>query len=194
MDRRNRLLWIVISFVVLGVAVSGLLLGAGAFGGAAAATPVLADPLVRQWNELGVRALVGVGVLGLLLAWLGWLLLRAQLRRGGQAAMADVEVLSGREGQRTAGWTVVRGPALSHSVEADLERVRGVERARVGLFGSPRQPELRAQLDVHSADLRHAREQAARCLERFTATTGTSPRMVDITFRLVQESTAPRVS
>lgn len=194
MDRRNRLLWAIISFVVCGAAASGVLLGAGAFGSAAATTPVLADPLASAWDELGVWALVWVIILGLLLAWLGWWLLRAQLRRGGHAALDGLELPTGRDGQHTAGWTVVRGPALAHGMGADLQRVRGVERAHVGLFGSSRKPELRAQLDVNSADLEGLRKQVTRCLERFTATTGTSPHTVDITFRLVQKGTAPRVS
>jgi hypothetical protein len=195
MDRRNRLLWAVISFVMFSAAVAGLLVGAGAFGSAAATTPVLPDPLVNAWEQGGVWALVGVAVLGLFLAWLGWRLLRAELRQGGQVAIQDLKLAARGDGQqRTAGWTVVRGPALAHSIEADLRRIRGVERAHVGLFGSPHQPELRAQLAVSSGDLEDIRTQVARCLERFTATTGTSPRTVDITFRLVQKSTAPRVS
>jgi hypothetical protein len=194
MDRRNRLLWAVISFVIFSAAVAGLLVSAGAFGSVAATMPVLSDPLIDAWEQLGVWALVGVAVLGLFLVWLGWRLLRAQLRQGGQAAIQDLELAARGDGQRTAGWTVVRGPALARSIEADLRRIRGVERAHVGLFGSPHHPELRAQLAVSSGDLESIRTQAARCLERFTATTGTSPRTVDITFRLVQKSTAPRVS
>lgn len=194
MDRRNRLLWAVLSLVVFGVAVGGVLLGAGAFGSAAAATPVLPGSLVSAWDGLDAWAPVWVAVLGLLLAWLGWRLLRAQLRRGGQIALEDLELPAGRDERQAAGWTVVRGPALARSMGADLERVRGVEHARVGLFGSASQPEVRAQLDVSAADLERLRIQVTRCLERFTVTTGTPPHLIDITFRLVPRGTAPRVT
>lgn len=194
MDRRNRLLWAALSLAVGCAAISGLLLGAGVFGSAATRTPLLPEPLVSAWSELGVWAPAWVAVLGLLLAWLGWRLLRAELRRGGQIALDDLELPTGRDMQRAAGWTVVRGPALARGMGTDLQRVPGVERAQVGLFGSPRQPTLRAQLDVNSADLMGLRKQVTRCLERFTATAGTSPHTVDITFRLVPRGTAPRVS
>ena len=84
--------------------------------------------------------------------------------------------------------------AISRGTEASLERVRGVERAIVGLFGSPYEPELRARLDVAAnADLTQVRSNVDAALERLATTTGMPPRSADITLRLVEGQQA-RVS
>ena len=104
--------------------------------------------------------------------------------------MGDLELAAtNSNGDRPGGRTVVRSPALAHSIEDDLERVGGVQRALVGLFGSPRQPELRAQLDVSgTADLRRVRERVTAALERLAATT-VPPRSATVTFRVVEGHT-----
>ena len=80
------------------------------------------------------------------------------------------------------------------SADITLERVRGVERANVGLFGSPYEPELRARLDVAAdADLTQVRSNVSAALERLATTTGMPPRSADITLRLVERQQA-RVS
>ena len=88
----------------------------------------------------------------------------------------------------------MRAAAISRGTEATLERVRGVERAAVGLFGSPYEPELRARLDVDAnADLTQVRHNVSAALERLATTTGMPPRSADITLRLVERQQA-RVS
>jgi hypothetical protein len=122
---------------------------------------------------------------------------RAQLRRGGgRAQMGDLEYRATEPGRQNAdrGRTTVRAAAISHSTEKALERVRGVERALVGLFGSPYAPELRARLDVDAnTDLTQLRRNISAALERLAATTGMPPRSADITLRLVERQQA-RVS
>jgi hypothetical protein len=105
--------------------------------------------------------------------------------------MGDLELAAtNSNGDRPGGRTGVRSPALAHSIEDDLERVGGVQRALVGLFGSPHQPELRAELDVSgTADLRRVRERVTAALERLAATTTVSPRSATVTFRVVEGHT-----
>jgi hypothetical protein len=197
MDRRNRIRFALLGLLLLAAGVAGQLAGAEVVGAPAAGSPVLPDWLVARWDRYNPWNLVAIGVAALLLAWYGWRLVRAQLRRGGgRAEMDDLEYRAGEPGRQDAdrGRTTVRAAAISHSTEKALERVRGVERALVGLFGSPYEPELRARLDVDAnADLTQLRRNVSAVLERLAATTGIPPRSADITLRLVDRRQA-RVS
>jgi hypothetical protein len=197
MDRRNRIRLALLGLLLLAAGVAGLLVGARVFEAPAAGSPVLADWLVARWDRYDPWNLVVVGVVALLLAWYGWRIVRAQFRRGGgRAQMGDLEYRAAEPGRQDAGRgrTTVRAAAISHGTEAALERVRGVERAIVGLFGSPYAPELRARLDVDAdADLTQLRRNVSAVLERLATTTGMPPRSADITLRLVERQQA-RVS
>jgi membrane protein implicated in regulation of membrane protease activity len=197
MDRRNRVRFALLGLLLLAAGVAGLLAGARVFGAPAADSAVLPDWLVARWDRYTPWNLVAVGLAALLLAWYGWRLVRAQLRRGGgRSEMGDLEYRAAEAGRQDAnrGRTTVRAAAISHSTEKALERVRGVERALVGLFGSPDEPELRARLDVDAnADLTQLRRNVSAVLEHLAATTGIPPRSADITLRLVERRQA-RVS
>jgi hypothetical protein len=197
MDRRNRVRLALLGLLLFAVGVAGLLAGADVFEAPAAASIVLPEGLVARWDRYDPWNLVAVAIAGLLLAWYGWRLVRAQFRRGGgRAQMGDLEYRAAEPGRQDAnrGRTTVRAAAISHSTEKALERVRGVERALVGLFGSPHAPELRARLDVNAnADLTQLRHNVSAVLERLATTTGMPPRSADITLRLVERQQA-RVS
>ena len=197
MDRRNRVRLALLGLLLLAVGVAGLLVGADVFEAPAADSAVLPDWLVARWDRYDPWNLVAVGIVALLLAWYGWRLVRAQFRRGGgRAQMGDLEYRAAEPGRQNAdrGRTTVRAAAISRSTEKALERVRGVERALVGLFGSPYEPELRARLDVDAnADLTQVRRNVSAALERLATTTGMPPRSADITLRLVERQQA-RVS
>jgi len=186
-DRRNRVRWALVGLVLLAAGVAGALIAYDLVPWVDSDTPLLPDTVVQRWERAENWRLPVLAVAGLLLALYGWRVLAAQLRRGGgRTTVGDLE-LGGPPGddRRPAGWTLVRGPALAHGVEDDLERVNGVQRALVGLFGSPQQPDLRAELDSSgAADLRRVREQVDRALDRLTDTTGHPPRSTTITFRL----------
>jgi hypothetical protein len=194
-DRRNRLRWALIALLLLAAGVAGGLISFDRLPQIDADTPLLPDAAVARWRQAEDWRLAALAALGLLLALYGWRILAAQLRRGGgRTAMGDLELAATNiNGDRPGGRTVVRSPALAHSIEDDLERVGGVQRALVGLFGSPHQPELRAELDVSgTADLRRVRERVTAALERLAATTTVPPRSATVTFRVVVGRT-PRV-
>ena len=191
-DRRNRLRWALIALLLLAVGVAGSLISFDRLPQVGADTPLLPDATVARWRQAEDWRLAALAALGLLLALYGWRILAAQVRRGGgRTAMGDLELAATNgNGDRPGGRTVVRSPALAHSIEDDLERVGGVQRALVGLFGSPHQPELRAELDVSgTADLRRVRERVTAALERLAATTTVPPRSADVTFRFVEGHT-----
>ena len=92
MDRRNRIRFALLGLLLLAAGVAGLLAGADVFEAPAADSPVLPDWLVARWDRYDPWNLVAVGIAALLLAWYGWRLVRAQLRRGGgRAPMGDLE-------------------------------------------------------------------------------------------------------
>jgi flagellar biosynthesis/type III secretory pathway M-ring protein FliF/YscJ len=200
MDRRNRVRLAVLGLLLFAVGLAGLLVGADVFDAPAADSAILPEDLVDRWDRYDRNYpwnLVVVGVVALLLAWYGWRIVRAQFRRGGgRAPMGDLEYRATEPGRQDAGRgrTTVRAAAISRGTEAALEHVRGVERAIVGLFGSPYEPELRARLDVDAnADLTQVRHNVSAALERLATTTGMPPRSADITLRLVERQQA-RVS
>jgi hypothetical protein len=191
-DRRNRLRWALIALLLVAAGVAGSLISFDRLPQIGADTPLLPDAAVARWRQAEDWRLAALAALGLLLALYGWRILAAQLRRGGgRTAMGDLELAAtNSNGGRPGGRTVVRSPALAHSIEDDLERVGGVQRALVGLFGSPHQPELRAELDVSgTADLRRVRERVTAALERLAATTTVPPRSATVTFRIVEGHT-----
>jgi hypothetical protein len=197
MDRRNRVRLALLGLLLLAVGVAGLLVAANVFDAPTADSAILPEWLVARWDRYNPWNLVVVGVVALLLAWYGWRIVRAQFRRaGGRAQMGDLEYRAAESGRQDPGRgrTTVRAAAISRGTEETLERVRGVERAAVGLFGSPYEPELRARLDVDaSADLTQVRDNVSLALERLATTTGMPPRSADITLRLVERQQA-RVS
>ena len=200
MDGRNRVRLALLGLLLFAVGVAGLLVAADVFDAPAADSAILPEWLVARWDRYDRYYpwnLVVVGIVALLLAWYGWRIVRAQFRRGGgRAPMGDLEYRAAESGRQDAGRgrTTVRAAAISRGTEATLERVRGVERAAVGLFGSPYEPELRARLDVDaSADLTQVRDNVSAALERLATTTGMPPRSADITLRLVERQQA-RVS
>ena len=190
MDRRNRVRLALLGLLLLAFGVAGLLARADVFGAPAASSAVLPEGLVARWDRYDPWNLVAVGIVALLLAWYGWRLVRAQLRRGGgRAQMGYLEYRAAEPGRQDAnrGRTTVRAAAISHSTEKAIERVRGVERALVGLFGNPYAPELRARLDIDAnTDLTQLRRNISAVLEHLAATTGMPPRSADITLRLVE--------
>ncbi len=191
-DRRNRLRWALIALLLVAAGVAGSLISFDRLPQVGAETRLLPDAAVARWRQAEDWRLAALAALALLLALYGWRILAAQLRRGGgRTTMGDLELAAANSnGDRPGGRTVVRSPALAHSIEDDLERVGGVQRALVGLFGSPHQPELRAELDVSgTADLRRVRERVTAALERLAATTTVPPRSATVTFRIVEGHT-----
>jgi hypothetical protein len=182
MDRLNRLLWIFIGVLLVVVGALGIAAGSGHLHGVDPHTALLPRWLLDQWHAWGMWALLLLSVAGLVMCWLGWLLLRAELRVRRHRTPAEIVLESGHG--ETSGTTSVRGHALTQAAERDLQRHPAVEQARVGLTGDSEHPEMHARIDMTAdTDLQVVDEHVARTLQQLTTTSGLRPQHVQITVR-----------
>lgn len=194
-DRANRVVWVLVAMLLMAAGGVGLSFSLGAWGASSAHADIITSTVVRWWQEGGWMSFASAAFIGLVVFVLGAALVRGQLTRNeGRSRLDDFE-LDGANGPDPAhrGHTTVRAASLSHALEGDLERIPGVARALVGLFGSPRDAEIHARLRINdSVDLGHIAEEVRESLVRLRHSTGVSPSDVDITVTLV-EADLPRV-
>ncbi|MGH3388158.1 MAG: hypothetical protein ACRDOO_04705 [Actinomadura sp.] len=198
MDRLDRALWTSIAVLLLAVGALGIAAGRGRLHGVDPNGAVLPRWWLDQWHAWGVWALIGLCAVGLIMVWLGYRLLRAELRpRGHRAAPAEI-VLESRGGEPPGGAkgeTRLRGHALTHAAERALLGHPAIERARVGLrlSGDAGHPRMHARIDTTSdTDLRAVSEHVARTLHRLGVTGDMRFRSADVTVRPSHQA-RPRV-
>ncbi|GAA1742351.1 hypothetical protein [Luedemannella helvata] len=92
MNAGNRALWIVVSLLLIGLGVLGVLAHYGRLPGTDPSLPLLSPDVRDWWNSWDVWATVAAVAVGLILAVLGVMLMRAQLRRRGRADMPDLKM------------------------------------------------------------------------------------------------------
>jgi hypothetical protein len=179
-DTANRVLWTVVGLVLLAAGVVGVLVNRDWLPGTDAEAPLLWPDLVDWWRDLDPWGLIGLGLLGAVVAVLGLILLLAELRRGGGPQLRELRLANQRPGH-----TRVRGPVVGRGLERDLARSPGVRNAAVSVTGTAPRPELWIRLDVdRQVDLGTVRQQVDRALDRFTRTYGLRPARVDVTTRV----------
>lgn len=191
MDRFNRLLWAILA-TVFGVAgVLGAVASLGGMAGTDTDSPLLWSALLRRWRENADAAGWTMAAAGVLLAVLGALLIRAQLRRRGGPGLGDLTLEPDRgDPARCRGTTTVAAGALSGALQRDLAGISDVTRARVRLIGQPRDLHIRAGVHVRSeAELEDLGQAVQTCLNRFSLTSGLKPDSVAVTIAL--EETRP---
>ena len=182
MDVLLRILWAVISLALLGLGAIGLLLGIGVFGPEWQTATVLSAAAAAELERPGQVTLVGLGLVGLVGAALGLLLIRAALWIPRMGSGVRVLRLSPRAGGPV---TIVRGAALQHGLERDLEQVPGVTGAKAVLSDLRHEPRIQIRLDFTSrARLQQAQHGVNRALQRLATTAGTTPASVEVTVRL----------
>ncbi|MFC7484642.1 hypothetical protein ACFQX7_37890 [Luedemannella flava] len=96
MNAGNRALWIVMSLLLIGLGTVGVLAHYGRLPGTDPDLPLLSPNARERWTSWGTWAMVATIVAGLVLAVLGVVLMRAQLRRRGRADMPDLELRAER--------------------------------------------------------------------------------------------------
>jgi hypothetical protein len=191
MNTFNRVLWSIIGVLLLAAGVAGALASRGWPSTIDRRQPLLTDRMIDTWNGSSALA-AGLTIAGgLLLAILGALLLRAQLRRGGGAPMRDLtfgpaQVPNAAPSDRpNNGRTEVASTALHHAVERDLVTDRDVRRAAVRLTGSDQHPQMLVRLAVTpDADIARLAGHLDRAVQRFTTTSGVTPDLSDIVVRI----------
>jgi len=184
MTTANRLLWTIVGFVLLAAGVVGLLINAGRFRWVPSSTAVLPTSFTNAWNRFGFWSPLVTIVVGLLLVALGFLLLRAELRRRGARAMTPLVVRSTVRVDTPAiaiGTTRIGTGALEKALARDVARSRQVSDATAYLTGDRDHPTLRLRLAVApGADLRRVKSDVDSALDRFAATSGLRPRLADV--------------
>jgi hypothetical protein len=182
MDRRNRVVAVIVGFVALVGGVSVLLLGSGVFGAHRSGLVIFDGAVLRKWDSYGAGAYAVVGAVGFVALVLGLLLASREWRRNDGMKRAGPIAFAIEPGVR--GQTTLHTPSLSHALERDLERLSDVKGARVGLFGDPPHVELRSVLDVDDdADLAQLPIQFDEALTRFHHTVGFRPAPIQVTLR-----------
>jgi hypothetical protein len=181
-DRRNRVVAIIVGLVAFIGGLLVLLLGSGVFGAHRSDLVILDGAVLRRWDRYGAGAYAVIGAVGLVALILGLLLASREWRRND--GMKRVGLIAFAIEAGTRGQTTLHTPSLSHAFERDLERLRDVKGARVGLFGDPPHVELRSVLDVDDdADLAQLPIQFDEALTRFHHTVGFRPAPIQVTLR-----------
>lgn len=194
----NRVLWIILGAVLTAAGVVGILARLNVMPGLRRDHGLITPSMDAKWNSWGQWATAGVMVAGVILAVLGVLLFRAQVRHHNGRTMPDLRrsvraEKSTPEGTRyEGGRTRVATSVLNRAFTRDLQRDIRVRRAAVRLTGARSQPDVRVQLAVApDADVVALRDHVDRALVRFNATSGLSPTLAEV---VVKMSTArPRV-
>jgi hypothetical protein len=174
----NRLLWTIVGLVLLLGGVALALASRGVLG-SASTTALVPPEFQRRWHAAGGWAFAAAIAAALLVALLGWLLLRAELRGRGGTALPDPLL------ERPTGRISVTIVALRHALASDLQNHPGVRRAGVELTGRLRHPVAYLRLTVApEADLGEVREYVDAALDRFANTSGFRPELADVTVNL----------
>jgi hypothetical protein len=188
MNTGNRVMWSIIGALLLAAGVVGVLTSQVEISNVDRQQPLLTTELIDWWNaHSGLAAGLTIAG-GLLAAFLGFLLLRAQLRGRGGAPMRDLAFgareTAASEGIDT-GRTKVASSALHHALERDLATDRNVRRAAVRLTGPSEHPELLVRLAVTpEADIARVAGHLEGAVQRFTTTSGVTPDLSDVLVRI----------
>jgi hypothetical protein len=192
----NRVLWIVVGLLLLAAGVVGALASQGRLPGVDRGSTLLTPAAGERWRDWGGWAPAASIAAALLLASLGFLLLRAQLRGHAGPDMPDVLLPprpSGDEAQAPggAGRTLVTTPALNRALTRDLQTHRRVRRAAVHLTGKPRRPALLVRLAVApDADIPELRAYVDQSLGRLTSTSGVHPHLDEVVVSMATQEPA----
>lgn len=183
----NRVLWTVLGLLLTAAGVAGVLVSQGWLPGVDRHSPVLWPDLLEWWREIDPWGLLGVGLLGVVAAVIGLILLLAELRRRAAPALGELRLSDERPGR-----TRIRSAVIGHGLERDLARDPGIRAAAVALTGTAPRPEVWLRLDLEpQADLTTIRDHVGDALDRFARTYGLQPRRLDVTARATGPAPPP---
>ena len=205
MNAGNRLLWTTIGAVLTAAGVFGVLLSQDWLFSGTSRRTVLGPAVSRRWHDWHPYAVAVFIAAGLLLAVLGFLLLRAQLRGRGGAPMHDLVLVNHPPVTAPAQWSddvALREPfvpgriritsnALEQALSRDLRAQATVRRAAVRLVGDPDRPEALVRLSVTAdADVTQLRSHVDSALDRLAATSGFRPAVRDVVVTMADQPPA----
>ncbi|MGW4467303.1 hypothetical protein [Micromonospora sp. NPDC004704] len=186
----NRVLWTLIGLLLTALGAAAVVANLGHLPGIDERAPLIWTAFRGVFRDISPWGPIVTIALGLLLASLGWILLRRQLRPASSPAMDeyDLRTVTPNRVPRYGtgpGLTIVQGSALADGLERDLTRDPQIRRASVWLTGEPPTPAVRIKLYVTpQAPLSNLREYVQAAVDRFATTSGLRPSQLDITARV----------
>jgi hypothetical protein len=144
----------------------------------------LVPPSARQWwHDWGNWAIVIAIAVAVLVAVLGYLLLRAELRR--RAGRSLPPILAAPVLDHMPGTTRVSTSALHYALTRDLGNHPAIRGAGVQLAGRLHRPMVYLRLAVTpEADIGAVRGHVDAAMARFAATSGWRPEVAEVTVKL----------
>jgi hypothetical protein len=181
-DRRNRVVLVVLGVVLLAGGIGALLLGAGVFGQVRSNYTVVTHANLHRWDGYGAKAYAVCGAIGFAVFLIGYFFASREWRRNdGKKRTAPITFPSK---EQDLGQTTLNSASLSHAFEGDLRTIPNVSGVMVGLFGMAPEIELRSVLDVTDRiDLKELPKQFDEAVGRFEATVGFRPDPIQVTLR-----------
>jgi hypothetical protein len=183
MNTANRVLWTILGVLLLALGVCGTLASLGLLPWVPADWVLLPFSWNATWHRFGNWAPAAAIVAGLVVTLLGWLLLRAELRRRRGRPMSELVLPSAA--LPGSGATVVGSGTLEKALSHDLARSRQLTGATAYLTGDPARPTVALRLAVApDANLGQVKDIVDGALHRFAATSGVSPRIAEVDVRI----------
>ena len=197
-NRGNRTLWTIVGLLLLAAGVAGVLAHYNRFFGVTLPSAVLSFGFLDWWRGLDPWGPIIVVAAGLVVALLGFWLLRAEMRTSGRRPLHDLRTdapdprADPADEDAVGGRTTVRADALVRALRNDLARQRGIRGAKVAIGGSATVPKLAVRLDLPpDAQITQVRETFDEAVARFTTTSGLRPTSTEVTNRI--NDALPRV-
>lgn len=187
----NRILWLLIGLLLLAAGVVGLLAGTGTLSFVDKQRALLTPELIDAWNRNPALSTALTIVGGLILALLGGLLLRAQMRWRDEPPMRDLYLPPRVDSTETEpapverGGTEVASRALQRALRRDFESDGQVRDATVRLTGPTEHPHLQVRLAVTpDVDMARLAGHVDRVVNRFATTSGVHPDLSEVVVRM----------
>lgn len=178
MNTVNRVLWIVLGFLLTAAGAVGLAISFGWIGVVNRHAPVWPAGWTQWWQSHLSIAVPSLAALGVIAIVVGIFLAAKQPRRRAEPTITQLrgDQVSGPSGHGTEHLTI-RARGISHGAATDLVRHRDISEASVALTGDPRTPTMDTHLEVTSrAHLAAVAEHFAATTRRLAVTLGSAPR------------------
>ena len=179
-DGVNRTLLLLLGIILLAAGVLAIALGLGAFGDTRAQSAVLPNATIDFVGGNGAWFWPLVAVVALILAYLGWRWLRAQLTTPKRVTDLDLT----RDPKE--GFTRARADGPAHGFAADVSRHPRVATAKARMLSNGSLPHIGLRVEVfESGDMESVRRYIeGPALERLHRTLGHDTVTVDLDMRL----------
>ncbi len=181
MNTANRVLWSVIGGVLVLAGAAGILASQGWLPGVDQHRLLFTTDAGATWHRWGVWAPILSIAVGVILAFLGFWLLRAELRVHARPSLPDTSLRTPTGAPGAGGRTRVDTSVLARAMRQDLQSDPYIKGAHVRITGKPEHPEVSLRLEVEKdSDLHPVREHVNRALDRLAATMPGTPTIDEV--------------